>query len=1390
MNPNNHPNILIGSTSTENTSAIDTNFNLLVFGCQTNVVVYDLEKQNIIHILQKHTKQVTQIQICPTSLSFETLYCGTLYCAVSGDTDGNCVLWNLSSGKPLFVIKNKKKNQGVPIIKFSWLKRFENDQRTEYLLITRQNGKFELYDFSGTSYSGKERLNPKLLWKRNLKIDIQDFYMSSASPQKGFVYSLSDRVTVFYSNTNLLKTPITHSSIVYKLIPNLNNNSASFQIQKQIKRKNNGIQQQQQQQKQQQQPDPQQALTPKQKRKQKKKQKQQQKQQQNLNQKQTKIMDANKFHIAKNGIIKIYSYPFDKSIIFILCPKEFFCFDLKTNKIINSITIFSTPEFNMIQFSKTFQSIFYGIHSTCGLSVWSFNKEKSDIVMLGFSSGQKIFHQMYGSSLHNLSFVVNSGISDVLSVIVGNGLILKFQFPKIGINFLEIEKNCGEVQEKFNSENNNLFQLIGMSEFIRKKPTCISIISNEKNNKNLLAIGNKKGILQIYDLNTFEVVQSLKIFYTTITGLIWINEECVIAYTDKPNKNKRTQALDSICLIDLESGINHFLQILEAKVNDSIKNIYLSPKKRYLAIIFSSNHYGIYDLFNLNNNFSYSQFKQSIQTFSWDTSTKLVKREQYYITFQNDPQIMCYYIFNNSIVEKSPLVIDRNLFFSSSFIIQNKDFLFQTVNNHIYHYQRYLKTLYLIDFNIRKEIRKVIIGPSFNLQRIFFIWKDQTFSCFDIYKKQEILLTPNFNKLLVTDICFYSWDIVYFLLIDGSIKIYNFKKEKYKKLLKRRKNEKIRNKIKNKFSHNRENTKINNIDNINKTKIILNKIVHSKKSNCPIFYHPKLGLALKIFLQFDFCNDKKVNGNENINDKNLKYQDIEKDNNKEQIKERERGKEEKKKKEEKKEEDNYKNKYKYKDEKDEKEKDEKEIEEIEEKNNKEEREEEEEEEEEEEKEIEETEEKEEEEEEEEDKEEEEEDKQKREEIFENAVLNEIRNLSQDFLNEISGCNDLISKYILIAKYFDNKEEVFFWQLLRKFCLKIKKKEEKMERKRKIKEKKIQKKIQKIQKKIEQFNHKIISFQTINYYKGYKLKKKLLKIKKKIYYLETKSQKYKIINAHDKIKELMLHLDNIVNKINILENIPKRLTEMIKPNLIPQSLELLKSKKNLYLYCKLKNQRKYSDNTPLEHMFNKAKSLNELFILDDKQKVLSYFVSKLTKNFNHETTFSNILKSCILHSRIDKKYYNLEIRKSILKQLKVNFMEGMQLLYLFDDYIEISNQLMIRGDWKQAIIIAKIHLQQYQIQQIISGYITELFSKNNYWKAILFSISIQKFDLTIQFLSQINRPDLCLLLIKYCKSVKIKIWNKDHSVLINKITKQFQLLIQDLGINIKNKNKMI
>ncbi|KAJ3452331.1 wd repeat-containing protein [Anaeramoeba flamelloides] len=541
-----------------------------------------------------------------------------------------------------------------------------------------------------------------------------------------------------------------------------------------------------------------------------------------------------KSNTNSQSILQVIFYPHKPNLVFYLFPSQIFLFDSSLLQVVCIAKKTVRSNFYRIIFSKTNENFFYILHHEGSVSAWKFSIEKNSykIFMMTIFEQYKATRIAKVRSWLKLGIAINSHIKDQLLIVAGNGSIWKWEFNPFKTStqeyFLElfpIHSNKGKENERQKimergeeKENKGEINLIGLYETICERPCCLSVRDIEnKNEKSIVAVGSSKGTIQIVDVLKSECLKTYQVYKSHVDIIRWVNKTLIISSSSIETKTKM-EYKNQVSFLDLESGRQKMLNRGKDLETGKITDILLSSTKRYVTLIFSKGPFEIWDLNGFN---QLARLKvEFIGGFAWSFGLYLGK--EFFIFSIPGQQVIYQFIVNGTnLVKQSDVKLKVPINNLSTLDWRSNSLIMATTSGEIHHLDTKKKITQILNLPENKLIKYIRFRPS-KRKIILILYQDGHFDVYDLNNNCKVNEHRRLKHINVKDAYFITSNHIILLCDDGCLRIFDIK-----------------------ITTN--NSKIN-FDNL------------KYKNLSPVIYNHSLSLSLKIILQLNFTiiNKEKI----------------------------------------------------------------------------------------------------------------------------------------------------------------------------------------------------------------------------------------------------------------------------------------------------------------------------------------------------------------------------------------------------------------------------------------------------------------------------------------------------------------------------------------------------
>ncbi|KAJ6245073.1 wd repeat-containing protein [Anaeramoeba flamelloides] len=534
------------------------------------------------------------------------------------------------------------------------------------------------------------------------------------------------------------------------------------------------------------------------------------------------------------SIVQVIFCPHKPNLVFYLFPNQIFLFDSLLLQVVCIVKKTVRTNFYRIIFSKTNENCFYILHHEGSVSAWKFSIEKNSykVFMITIFEQYKATRIAKVRSWLKLGIAINSNIKDQLLIVAGNGSIWKWEFNPFKTStqqyFLElfpIHSNNGKENERQKvmervkeKENKGEINLIGLYETICEQPCCLSLRNIENKIENLIvAVGSSKGTIQIVDVLKSECLKTYQVYKSPVNIIRWVNKTLIISSSSIETK-KKMEYRNQVSFLDLESGRQKMLNRGKDLETVKITNILLSSTKRYVTLIFSKGPFEIWDLKGFN---QLARLKvKSVDGFAWSFGLYLGK--EFFIFSIPGQQLIYQFIVNGTnLVKQSDVKLKAPINNLSTLNWRSNSLIMATTSGEIHHLDTKKKITQILNLPENKLIKSIRFRPS-KRKIILILYQDGDFDVYDLNNNCKVNENRRLKHLNVIDAYFITSNHIILLCDDGCLRIFDIK-----------------------ITTN--NSKIN-FDNL------------KYKNLSPVIYNHSLSLSLKTILQLNFTiiNKEKI----------------------------------------------------------------------------------------------------------------------------------------------------------------------------------------------------------------------------------------------------------------------------------------------------------------------------------------------------------------------------------------------------------------------------------------------------------------------------------------------------------------------------------------------------
>ncbi|KAJ3443228.1 wd repeat-containing protein [Anaeramoeba flamelloides] len=1304
---------IVGVRNVQNKNSLDLNFNLLAYGSQSNVVIQEIANLQIVQVLSSHKSSVTAVKFNPTNISNNLLspYNLTL---VSGDSNGTVILWSVAYGSVLSILnlprsskvktkqtKNTKHQKELPN------RRSSNVQKSNSDLVTSGNKNFNSHppnsviDFWWISDINNQKTKPqyhKLLVFYFPSI-LRCWFIGNPLQEKPKLIWECDFEKEIVSidlqrSTNSLLVGV-YPKAIYKI---LNHN-----FKKKIQIPENYV---------------------------------------NINSLSTKV--------KQNKVCQVLFYPHNPQFFFFLFVNELFVFDHQQNQIIEYRAITTKSPFWKITFSQANDTIFFILHQNATISVWNIKMQNENftIKLMSYIDHYLISRNPKVVPTQKINFVLNlKNNQDHLYFISQYGNVWEWVYKKTK----SFQNNSQEENQEGNQEKNSSkikpIDLYGIYEPIRQSPLCISVCTFKKENETKhqnknknIAIGTKDGLIQIFDLMYSESKKVFSVCDSPILQIDWINPNLIICSTTVSLSKNTFQ--NQIFFLDLDSGDQKELPRPKDTEKMRLKRFELSKSKRYISILFHERKFELWDLFHMNLIQSLDVGLNNSGSFSWVDhfiSNKKVENlengkkkyehkeedegdeeegceeenddheESFFFSIFGKQEMNKFTIEQDLLYKNNSFKINLNNFNILTIITNSSIVVFSTDSGNFFYLNLKKNKLIELKLKSQKKVKKIIFKPIKKTHIILILFIDGTVLSYDCKRDCEISIKKNKSvNQQVIDIDFANKSTPILLLKDNSLKLMNL--------------------------------------DLNIINSPLKLLYLNIRPLSPQLYDRNFGLSLKLYLQFglkkftlrsisekekgvemetDLLNKRK----EQEDQKNLKYDQFKHYDSK-QIDQYQQNKintlkkislnsnnsipkvnseikkswkniglvknifnfhENEKNDSQNLKPTNPKNKIKQ-------------------------------------------------------------NKKSNKLSLEQLIKREILLLSQDLIVTINNSDIIAERCYHVARYYNDDEEIKFWNLTKYYLNKFKAKIQLKERNRD--------------------NDDVFDVE--------RDKNKLNLNKKK----EDMGEKGKggndlINNNNNNINNNNTNAsdDDHDGKENNCSGEKKKSLNLQKEKepkkeklpkmygILREKRELIKEKNKL---INIQNKKKKKNNKKIEQ---------DCILYNQKEKALESLLSTPEMD---EHYYERLLKSIVISSTINEKVFQQTIKLVSLSISLNKPLESVQLLCLIGDYKQACKHLIDINNWEEALSLCKLHLNGKDRAFFYKKYINFLIKENKFWDAIYFSLSIGMFKKVLKILIHINSCDIAYFFLISCNQFGF-LSNDIKNLNIIDLFLKFSSLLEKLGL---------
>ncbi|KAJ6238916.1 wd repeat-containing protein [Anaeramoeba flamelloides] len=1332
------PKTIVGARNNENKNSLDLNYNLLAYGSQSNVVIQELENLQIIQAMSYHKSSVTAVKFNPTNINnnLETPYCLTL---VSGDSEGVAVVWSVATGSVLSVLR-------AP----SYRKRTTNESNVETKETTKRKKKktkkAQTNSIQSPKKTKKKNAQPyaiKNFWwisnssdtTRKKKYEYLLIYHSPGILRLWFIGEmLKDKPKLMWESdfdVEVVSIDLDpkRNSLIVAAHPQYIYKISSLDFENPIK----------------------------------------------LPKSYFKISSLSS-KIKLTEVRQIHYYPHNSKFTFFLFFRELFIFDNQLSQIVDYRAVTNKPPFWKIVFSKSDDSFFYILHQDASLSLWSFQiqEKKLQLQMLGFMDHYLISRSPKVTPTQKINFCLKSkNKRDYLYFISEYGVIWEWACPSISPQILS---NRSTFQLALNENNQNEQRnngtsysmpigLFGVYEPIRTQPKCISVCPFNRGARSKIAVGTERGLIQIYDLRYNESKKVYSVFKSPVLQIEWITPNLILCSTSVPTTANTFR--NTVKFLDIDSGDQQNFPRSKEMETVQVSRFELTKSRRYLAILFEKGTCELWDLYNMNLIEALDISSNTTGSFCWIHNSNVDPNEEkidsFLFSIFGRQELTQFYIKQHSIEKKKTLKLNLLNLKIVAMVSKSYSAAMAVEDGRIYYLNlKRLKIRQLKINNTQRKVKKIIFRPMKKTHVILILFVDGSVMMYDcksdvelsINNKEERKGIPNsfksaIEKKMFTDIDFVNKTSPILLSRDGSLHILNLKLNTINSPL-----------------------KLSNIKN---------------RPFSPQLYDKNFSLALKIIFQSGitlFKNQiRKTDQNSNETIKNQeggkgkgKGKELKKNENNNKKEDDHDGKQKilslmknsitEQIDQYKKIEISLQNYYKNKEflqlepetslkktwksiglvkkvfSKGEIEINEKTIQRIDnldkdiKRNNN----------------I-------------NDKKIQKNEIKKQSLSLEQLLYREIMLLPKDLINGIKNSPDIPHRCYLTAKFFNDEEEIKFWNLtrfyLKKFQLKnINNKVSTIKKEKTINGEKIINDEEKKKNKNEGNDNE--GKNTSNNKNG-KEKEEFETLKEK---KMKKLKKYLNSNGNKKKKE------NIKEQKIKEESLPK------KYELLRQKDELIKENNNLITM---------RDNFRNQSQVNYLRVENDFLKYNQKETALEILLSTPQ---NDDRYYEKLLKSIVVSASINQTVFQKTLKLVSLNLANSNNLEeSVQLLCSIGDYKNACKYLINQNKWEEALSICKLNMNENDSFVIFEQYINYLIQKKQEWEAIYFSLSIGMFQKVLEILIQINCFEIAYFFIISCQQFTFLLQKNDNTkITFLKFSKFLKLLGLEKYVKLSSKQE--
>ncbi|KAJ6227408.1 hypothetical protein M0813_09990 [Anaeramoeba flamelloides] len=171
------PQTIVGQLNEKNKRSLTSGYNLIAYGCQSAIVLFDPTSFQITQVLESYPSLTTCVSFANTKYP-QTMIKSQLDlpCLASGHEDGVIQIWAIRSARQLYQLRaDFPKGEQFSVLSLSWFTNESQDQTAKHLMALYSNGMIVMWKLMKNM--------SQLLWKRNFQHPIVSLSFDPFNPK-------------------------------------------------------------------------------------------------------------------------------------------------------------------------------------------------------------------------------------------------------------------------------------------------------------------------------------------------------------------------------------------------------------------------------------------------------------------------------------------------------------------------------------------------------------------------------------------------------------------------------------------------------------------------------------------------------------------------------------------------------------------------------------------------------------------------------------------------------------------------------------------------------------------------------------------------------------------------------------------------------------------------------------------------------------------------------------------------------------------------------------------------------------------------------------------------------------------------------------------------------